>query len=759
MESYNVETPFLNFAGECAFYQRGHGHCTRGASCTFLHVEQTEGITRFGYHGALPFRSRSLPTTSWPCEYSPTGPSSWSQSNAHVALARTEIGDPTALEETSIPEEAWVRRIKGVNVSFGPGATIATVAMPWHFSAVRFTHLAEGFHKSDIADYLQHALGIHVPEEKIDPLTICVGEGAADITMDEADFARKLVDAVNEDKTVEFSTEEVIPHHHRAARFGSISGNKVSCSWHKPSWTATLSFPSAEAAQQVYNGFALREYRLAPNVSGMPSRPEVDDGPNAGTWKVKLHHVPSSVNRVDVLEAIPNTLRPKLITQSCRSYTSRLEDSSKTILKSLMNIGPLDPNGITTRTESQRYKLVARFVDARHAAKAVQELNKHPLPFYAHGKLTVQRIYTVHIRVPGHVYAAASQDIKALYSAWKGHTIFATIGLEIKGFRNIRIEGICPEKVAEAQSSIERIVAGERLTEDGRKLWSASFATNAWAYNEMRFIERQTGVLVLCDRQKRTLSMLGPRAVFGEARLAIQKLCHQDPRAEYSIALNPADREALPWLLSGGFQYIGGIVGRDKLALDIVDQPGRLIISGSEADLQVAQKLWHDRHQIPVPESSLGPEDCSLCGFQAEYPVYTHCQHLYCATCFEDVCFCGASNPVRTPAVRCYGNAGKCQQILTLSDIQENLSSAALERIFERIFVNFVSQNSDKYRYCPTHSCEQVYRIEERKKDDEPAAEFEFNCPQCMVAICSRCHVSHETLHCPLHNDAEEDSL
>ncbi|OAA59512.1 Zinc finger, C6HC-type [Akanthomyces lecanii RCEF 1005] len=754
-----MEAPFLNFAGECAFYQRGQGRCTRGATCTFLHVEQTEGIARYGYHASVPPRSRALHATSWPCDYSPVAPSSWPQSNAHATSSRTETEDAIALEETTIPEKAWVRRIKGVNVTFGPGATIATIALPWHFSAVRFTHLAEEFHKSDIAEYLHHELGIQVPEERIATLPVCGGKGAADVTMDEADFARKLVDALNDDKTVEFRAEEVIPHHHRSARFGSISGNKVSCSWHKPSWTATLSFPSAEAAQQVYNGFAIREYKLAPNVTGMPSRPEADDGPSPSAWKVKLHHVPSSINRVDVLESIPSMLRPKLITQSCRSYTARLEDSAKTILKSLMNIGPLDHNSITTRTESQRYKLIARFVDAKHATKAVQELNKHPLPFHAHGKLTVQRIYTVRIRVPGHVYAAASQDIKALYSAWKGHNIFATIGPENKGFRTIRIEGICPDRVAEAQAAIERIVAGEQLTEDDEKLWSASFATNAWAYNEMRFIERQIGVLILCDRQQRSLNMLGPRAVFREARLAIQKLCHQDPRAEYSISLDPADREALTWLLNGGFQHIGRIVGRDKLALDIVDQPRRLIISGSEADLQVAQEIWYNRHQIPEPESSLGPEDCSLCGFQAEYPVNTRCQHLYCATCFEDMCFCGASSPVRTPAVRCYGDAGKCQQILTLSDIQENLSSSALERIFERIFVTFVSQNSDMYRYCPTHSCEQVYRVEERKDGAEPVAEFEFNCPQCMVAICSRCHVSHETLHCPLHDDAEEDSL
>ncbi|KAJ6779392.1 hypothetical protein PWT90_03947 [Aphanocladium album] len=663
----------------------------------------------------------------------------------------TEIEEPTGPED-NVPEMSWVRHLKGVYVTFGPGATVAAISMPWEYSAVRLTNLPKDCSSSTVAECLRGELGVQVPEDKIELQSVFGGETAADVTMDDSDFAKKIINALDGHATVDYHAVALLPPKHRAATFGVIRGNTVNCSWHKPNRTAWLNFKSLSAASYVKSKFSASEYRVD-GIRVCPGFPKANDGVKASTWKLQLDKVPASASRSEIVEDIERSHRPFHVELSRATYKIPVEEAVSEIVKLLMRIGPLDPSAVdSTEGQGRRYKVTVRFVDAKDAAQAIKLLNYKPLPFCTHGKLTVQRIFTVRMRLPDHVYAAVTEDIEAMYRDWKQNHLTVTISIAIKGFRDIIFEGQSLERVAEAQASFESIAAGELLTEDGMPLWSASFATNAWAYNQMRELERQFGVLVLCDRKERTLRMLGPRHILGRARLEIAKLCNRDPRLDFYIHLDP---NALPWLLRGGYQHIGRIVGRDKVGLDLVSEPRYLVISGSEADLQAAQGLYHNRRQLPEPPvSATGPDECSLCGFEAEHAVLTECDHLYCGSCFEDMCLSCAGTPSRMPAVLCYGDAGQCRTVLTLTAIQQNISSAALERLFERMFATFVGANARQYRYCPTPSCEQVYRVDEPNEGAKaPTAEFEFSCPQCQVAICSFCHVSHyNTVHCPLRN-------
>lgn len=619
--------------------------------------------------------------------------------------------------------------------------------MPWEFSAVRLTNLPRDFNSSTIAEHFHHRLGIQVPEVKIDPQPMLGADDVADVTLDGLDGAANLLRALEDEGSAKFRGMPVVASHYRAARFNQISSSRVNCSWHKPSRTAWLSFGMESMASKVYRQFADGVFRVDGHRV-LPERPTVNDGANASTWGLKLNNVPASSTRNEITEDIPLNLRPTHIELSRPSYNLPMEAAVNEITNMLMQVGPLDSSVVTSAEgQGRRYKLTARFVDANDASDAAKILNYKSLPFFGHGKLTVQQVYTVRVRVPDHIYLAAAQDIEALARYWTTQYINYTASPAYKNFRNIRIEGQSHEQVAEAQCSLESVMAGELLTEDGEPMWSPSFATNAWAYTQMRDLERRLGILVLRDRNQRTLRMLGPRDMFGPARLEIVKLCNQDPRQEFSVRI---DSEALPWLLHGGYQHISRAVGVDKVGLDIASEQRRLIVSGSAADHSVAQDMYLNRSLALEPDvSNIGSQDCSLCGSLAEYPVFTRCRHLYCASCFEDMCISCAGTYVRTPAIRCYGDFGACRELLSLEAIQESITSEALERVFERMFGTFVGANSKQYRYCPTPNCVQVYRLDERVEGVKPE-EFEFNCPQCQVAICSTCHVSHETVHCPL---------
>ncbi|OAA71556.1 Zinc finger, RING/FYVE/PHD-type [Cordyceps fumosorosea ARSEF 2679] len=713
-----------------------------------------------------------LPNFFWPGDYSQAGPANWSRNNSYPAQWHAEATEkPAVQEETGIPEEAWVRHLRGVFVNFGPGATVAYVAMPWDSSAVRLSRLPKGSLGSNIAGIF-HQLGFQVLEANINPLPSGSQGDVADITMDDPAFAQQVVDIMAEDETCELNAERVVPYHNRAARFDAITRNKVSCSWHKPIRSITINYASEDTAWKVYNGFARGDYRIFQSRV-RPTRPKPFSQPSDGLadsmWELKIDNVPASASRRDISEEIDVRCRPANehdINLSSLSYNSPLEASVDQIVKKLSLIGPLDPT-VTTASDtfSRRSKLTVRFVDVDHATEAVKKLDNTPLPFFPQGKLTVQQVSTIRTQISERVYEAASQDIEALYGSWKKDFVYTTISPPRKGsnFCRVKFEGQLHDKVVSAHAEFASIVAGELLTEDGGALWAASIATNAWAYNELRSLEKKHGILILIDKQQRTLRMLGPREMFGTARADIAKVCSQDPRLEFSIGMDPADADAVPWLLGGGYQHIRNVVGEDKVALDVASQPRRLIVSGSDVDLQVAQMLWSTRskqqQQQQHPGVGVDPEICTLCGHMAEDSVYTRCRHLYCVTCFEAMCLSCAGTPARTPAVRCYGNGGKCKELLTLAAIQENVSSSALERIFERMFTTYLSSNSDCYRHCPGSTCEQVYRVKPLAEGAKPATEFEFNCPKCLVAICSRCHVSHDTLHCPFVETEEgEDS-
>ncbi|KAM3437717.1 hypothetical protein NHJ13734_004480 [Beauveria thailandica] len=771
-----MEPQYFTNTLECAFYKRGQGNCIRGASCNYIHAEHTEGLARIGA-SFMPGRHRFTPSNSfWPSNYWPNNtwsneswsadypqpqPVAWSRSNSHVTPKITEAEELTPQEETAAPEAAWIRHLKGVYVTFGEGATVASVALPWDTVAVRLSKLPQDSSTSTVAELIHNYIGIRVIEANIHLLAAYGGRLAADVTLNDPNIATELITAVREDQSTECDADRVIPIPHRAARFNIISRNKVSCSWHKPSRTVTLSFASRDPAWEAFAKFGTGVYRISKSRV-RPSRPQPSDGPDTDTimWKLKIDNVPASANRNDIIEEIDESSRPLNVHMNWASYSNPLEASVDQITRNLSTVGPMDPFVTTgSSSQSRRSKLTVRFVDIAHAIAAVQEFDEQPLPFFSQGKLTVQQVSTIRMCIPNHIFTAASQDIEALYSDWKEDWVYTTISKERKPFRHVKFEGQIHDKVVKAQAAFETVTAGELLCEDGAPLWSASLATKAWAYHEMRKIEHDLGVLVLCDKQRRTLRLLGPRAMFGSAREQIAKLCNGDPRCEFSIPIDHHDRDALRWLLAGGYQDLGRTVGLDKVALDIASQPCRLIISGTEHDLQNAQNYWDHRYKNPNPKWSIQPGQCNLCGLDAEYPVRTGCGHLYCSTCFEDMCFFGAGTPVPEPAICCYGDGGNCMKLLTMTNIQENVSSFALELILERMFKTFVSQNPEQYRLCPTNTCEQVYRVKMTPAGVKPTDEFEFNCPQCHLALCSTCHVSHDTIRCPLREIEEDEEL
>ncbi|KAM7217204.1 hypothetical protein V8F06_007387 [Rhypophila decipiens] len=197
---------------------------------------------------------------------------------------------------------------------------------------------------------------------------------------------------------------------------------------------------------------------------------------------------------------------------------------------------------------------------------------------------------------------------------------------------------------------------------------------------------------------------------------------------------------------SQGYQVLT-IEGQDKTdvasAKATLDKIiGRYVVLDGEAhdqNIQVSNKRDSETSSTPNPP-------CTICWTEAENPVtLAQCKHVYCAECFENFCSAGAKNRA---GIRCQGvpDGRICNEIITLTELQEHISPAALEDIFEVALAFYVASQSTAppdgqlVKYCPTPDCQQLYRASRSAL---------FTCPTCQAVICTGCRsFSHEGLTC-----------
>ncbi len=571
----------------------------------------------------------------------------------------------------------------------------------------------------------------------------------ADVVSNEREFATKLTQALRTNANSHHAASPVLSPMFRATRYNVVEATRVECSWHKPVRVAWLNFATETNAAGIFRQFAEGAGRVCGHRV-RAERPLRNDGVNAQTWRVKLTQVPAQAGRTDVASELNPSHRPLHIEVSAPTYDTSPTEAFEELELMLTGIGPLDWSGALPETVGRRFKYIGRYLDEEHAAAAVKRLNNRPLPFYGFGKLTVQALYSTRIKIAQYIYEAASRDIDALVRYSAAQYVNFTVHPPLRGFRHIQIEGQAKDMVTSAKDALSRVLDGELVTEEGNPVWSASFATNGWAYQQVKKLGRDLHILVLRDKRKCQLRLFGLRENFGTARVQIVEIAASDPRSTWNIALHA---ETFKWALSGGTRIITKTLGEDKVALDIVSSQRRLIVSGSQADHSLAMDILNRKEAAVSKLLELEPGSCAICWAQAEHAVETSCGHSFCVACFEDMCFSCTTVSSAEPGIRCYGEFGNCSKVLPLSDVGENLSSAALDQVLDRMLTAFMASDPLHYRYCPTPKCEQIYRLPKdagtKSEEQDWQRDFEFTCPYCLVALCAACHVSHDTVKCP----------
>ncbi|KAK4068634.1 uncharacterized protein Triagg1_7282 [Trichoderma aggressivum f. europaeum] len=669
-----------------------------------------------------------------------------------------QVGADNAFEDEPKKDDDFTRTIAGAFVQFEAGALVSKIRLPSDFSAVRISGLPLNTSEGSVRDMLAET-GLHVSVADVHMLQM-EGSCGASVRSDDALFSKKLCAIVQPGfiwegvKIYATPVAAPMPSSHNARR---VDCKKVHVSWHKAVRNVWLNFGTEDAARRVSDLFSKGAYRILNQkvtageaTEARPTFHPWSPSNNRVAWTVMLTEVPATAERSDISAAITQERnRPRHIEVGLPSYSADSEQATTLIRSLLTNVGPLEYFEVTLETNARRVKATARFLDEEDSRRAAEELDKKELPFHPKARLTVQMVYSAKFKTGTNIYDAVCPRILPQQKVWRSKNItFRAYNSTdpLRRFRLLKMEGESAVDIVVAKADLESILAGVVMREIDTVLWDPSLKANGKLYQAIKKLEKECSVVILRDKGKSELRVFGAQQCCEEAQFRLAELIRLESLSTSTRAIELKPHEFF-WACHGGFRKIATWLGPEKASFDIISTPKKIVISGPLEDYDVARAIMEGRQQVTEPEEQPKPDDatqeCSVCWTGAETPIKTSCGHVYCLECFERSCRVG---DVTTAAfvVLCHGNQGNCKSIIGVEDLQEHLSSAALEEVLERSFSSHIKRNPNEFRYCPTPDCGYIYRATSESRIQ--------NCSNCLRPTCSACHESHVGMSCEEHH-------
>ncbi|CAH0043816.1 unnamed protein product [Clonostachys solani] len=685
---------------QCRFFAKGR--CRKGDACTFLH-EKTNG-----------------------------------KEEATASRDDETIDDST-------------REFGGAWVEFGDGATTHQVSLPSDFSAIRIGNLPSDCSAKSVSSLLSD-VGLTISQHDVrltkhtDP-TKCT----AVVKVKDPSFSREACRKLGTCITLRDLEVAIMPVPlPRGSQFRQVDCRQVQCSWHRPNRAVHLFFGSKHIASRLHQ--KLRTGKVKVNASQVKAYPPVPQKTHDSetSWMVKLTGLPNTAKEEDIMQAIPKLDRPRRVEMGEMSYVADMEIDSTLIQSMLYEFGPLERWEVSDTSKGARVKAQATFLEESQAHHAASALDGKPLPFCDSSKLFVEVITSVRFKVSTRVYDVIQQRINAQKSSWDRQYIHF-FAFPSRGFyRVLKLEGRDRESVAKAKQDLDIILTGDVMRLDDKAVLYPGSTISREFYKRLKMVEEELGVVIIRDARTSQFRVFGPEAHQALATEALDRLIKEMISTLHFIPLSQ-DND-FRWAMNGGFKALRAQLGGDKAALD--EESRCIIIRGSDSDFAKAKFIVASKQKQISGEHRGKDTECSICLCEADEPIHTSCNHIYCGQCFIDMCQAQASGPAQF-CITCNGNLGQCDHIFELAEIRNLLLSETFEDILEASFRSFVQRHPDQLRYCPTLDCSQIYRVAS-KTGKQPAT---FTCDKCLASICAACHTSHPGVTCAQHQGDSSGDL
>jgi hypothetical protein len=639
-------------------------------------------------------------------------------------------------DETKLP-----RNIGGATVDFADGASVSTISLISDFSAVFTSALSQHTSVQDLVDLLSSRGFSQVTPECIRfKHTPEKPHKTAVIRVRDPDFANKLLLCLG-DTPVRLRHAEV--HVSKMQLGGETESGMnrlqltgVTCSWFNPSKVAYLQYKTDYEAKQ-----ALKRIKGLDSNQLMGRKPDVTYQP---VRSLQVGNLDLNTNEAGLRLFLPSP-RPVKVTWGSQSHMFTAKQLEERVIKQLRYHGTLIEE-CTPRPQKgrSRTKIIAKFSEAEAARNAVKQMHETRLDPDSNDKMQVTPLVSIKLSVSSRLLAAIQPQLDLLVDqTWRRDYVqiksYEALG---KKYAQVRIFGQFREPVAKAKSAVEKLLAGQ-IAADGDGPITDPLYFRPSSKNFLNEIGAPHGVFIHQDLRRSVLRLYGDATGIEQVERALVAKCAELKKHCHTVILDP---EALAFALKGGFRQVVAALGKDKVKLDIINNPKRIIVEGSTKDAAQVQEILTSCASPPLETQiaglSISGDDselfCPVCFTPPEAPIKTSCGHFYCSSCLASQCTSADSFPLK-----CLGEGAVCGSPMTLADVKKVLSGTEYDSLLQTSLTSYLRSRTTEFQYCSTPDCDRFYRI---SNTENPRT---FDCDGCLSSICTSCHQNpHDGLTC-----------
>ena len=382
------------------------------------------------------------------------------------------------------------------------------------------------------------------------------------------------------------------------------------------------------------------------------------------------------------------------------------------------------------------FRVWAHFNDAETAASACNALHRFCPAFAGKQRIFAHHIKSLRYTLPAAFFQILAPDINLLKSYIQdedGTSISVIDRRQALGPRSavvIKLVSRSMASLTKAKAAFDRLLRGEKVTDNGQIVWSGFFASKAGIefLDELEKIHPR--VKINRDPRRRTLALFGPDTGRSQVRAEIvarARLLKAQRRHEYAVAGN-----IVGVFMSEDLAKLQNELGNENVWLDLSHK--KLIVCGDENAQKVARlAVQHAGKRLALRRNTTA-NSCPVCFSEPSHPITLACGHRWC-----EVCLCSyltAAIDIRAFPLTCLGADAKCPHTIPLSTAQALLSTDQFDALTTAAFLAHVQARPDEFRFCPTPDCQQVYRRTRR-------TDAVLQCPACLARICARCDAEH----------------
>lgn len=369
-------------------------------------------------------------------------------------------------------------------------------------------------------------------------------------------------------------------------------------------------------------------------------------------------------------------------------------------------------------------------------------------------KANIPEAHRYGIAIVKRQYEAQKEQWAAMAEDKRGGKAFVKVRERKEGCAQINVHGSDKKEVGLLKVRVEALVRGEQLDASH---WHSKFLWSAEGIADDVF--ERTRIHVYVDRKVLALRIYGAHGHTAvEAKALIREEVIRLNSMEHTI---PIPRHLVrPFVDGDALKLLKEALGEDNISLEVTPSIACIRLSGGDDVIKHALKLVAENVAAPRTrdptriEAESDAPSCPVCYDSVTHPDTLVCGHSYCDPCLRHYLTSAASSAI-FPLV-CMGDGATCNRPISLPVIQRYLTQPKFNLLVDSVFSSHIRSNPQKYKFCPTPDCVQIYSLNSDQKIHQ--------CPACLSETCLLCDKEvHEGMSCEerriLGDPAEQERL